>query len=65
MGSGFVLEASLLKMTEMEGRISILYSYPNLKSMFKTDNGNTEVFYFKNATATFYSITKEPRTAEL
>ena len=42
----------------------MLDTYPNLKSMYKADDGNTEVFYFKNAAATFYSFTKEPRTVK-
>ena len=43
-----------------EARQSMLDAYPSLKAMYSADDGNTEVFYFKNATATFSSFTKEP-----
>lgn len=29
------------------------------KKIYNADDGNTEVFYFKNAAATFYSFTHE------
>ena len=35
-------------------------AYPSLQKMYAADDGNTEVFYFKNATATFSSFTHEP-----
>ena len=39
---------------------SMLDAYPSLQKMYSADDGNTEVFYFKNATATFSSFTHEP-----
>ncbi len=45
-----------------EARQSMLDAYPSLQDMYKADDGNTEVFYFKNATATFSSFTKAPET---
>ena len=36
----------------------MLEAYPDLKSMYDPDDGNTEVLYFKNATAVFSSFTK-------
>ena len=36
-----------------EARQSMLDAYPSLQKMYSADDGNTEVFYFKNATATF------------
>ena len=39
---------------------SMLDAYPSLQNMYSADDGNTEVFYFKNATATFSSFTHEP-----
>ncbi len=47
-----------------EARQSMLDAYPSLQSMYKADDGNTEVFYFKNATATFSSFTHDPVTVE-
>ena len=37
----------------------MLDAYPSLQNMYSADDGNTEVFYFKNATATFSSFTHE------
>lgn len=39
---------------------SMLDAYPNLRNMYTTGaNGNTAVFYFKNATATISAFTHE------
>ena len=43
-----------------EARQSMLDAYPSLQNMYAADDGNTEVFYFKNATATFSSFTHAP-----
>ena len=37
----------------------MLDAYPSLQKMYSADDGNTEVLYFKNATATFSSFTHE------
>ena len=44
-----------------EARQSMLDAYPSLQKMYKADDGNTEVFYFENATAIFSSFTHEPQ----
>ena len=38
----------------------MLDAYPSLQNMYSADDENTEVFYLKNATATFSSFTHEP-----
>ena len=43
-----------------EARASMLDAYPDLRGMYSEDDGNTEVFYFKNATAVFSSFTAAP-----
>lgn len=43
-----------------EARKSMLDAYPSLRNMYSEDDGNTEVFYFKDATATFSSFTHAP-----
>ena len=43
-----------------EARVAMLEAYPSLQGMYSADDGNTEVFYIKDATATFSSFTKEP-----
>ena len=35
---------------------------PELKALYDADDGNTQVFYFKNATATLSSFTKPQET---
>ncbi len=41
---------------------SMLEEYSNLRNMYTTGpEGNTAVFYFKDATATIYSFSQEPR----
>lgn len=45
-----------------EAKASMLDAYPSLQSMYSADDDNTEVLYFKNATATFSSFTDSPET---
>ena len=45
----------------IEARESMLDAYPSLKKMYAADDGNTEVFYFKNGVATISSFTHEPK----
>ncbi len=51
------LSGELVEDDRREARVSMLDAYPNLRAMYNEDDGNTEVFYFKNATATFASFT--------
>ena len=39
----------------------MLESYPDLRAMYQPGDGNTAVFYLKNATAVIYSFTKAPK----
>ena len=39
----------------------MLDAYPNLKAMYAAGDGNTEVYYLKNATAQICSFTEAPR----
>ena len=38
-------------------KVAMLEKMPMLKKMYSADDDNTQVLYFKNATATFYSFT--------
>ncbi len=40
----------------------MLEAYPSLQAMYKAGDGNTEVFYLKNATAQICSFTEAPKT---
>lgn len=44
----------------LEAKQAMLDAYPMLQNMYKADDGNTEVFYFEDATATFSSFTAPP-----
>ncbi|MBR4721032.1 MAG: pyridoxamine 5'-phosphate oxidase family protein [Clostridia bacterium] len=44
----------------VEARQSMLDAYPQLKEMYSADDGNTQVFYFKNATAVISAFTHGP-----
>lgn len=53
------LAGELVEDDRFEAKESMLDAYPNLKSMYAADDDNTQVFYFKNATATFASFVGE------
>ena len=40
----------------------MLDAYPELQKMYSADDGNTEVFFLKNAKAVFSSFTKAAET---
>ena len=58
------VEGTLVEDERMEAKQSMLDAYPELQGMYKADDGNTEVFYFKNATATFSSFTAAPEVID-
>lgn len=48
----------------LEARKSMLDAYPELRGMYDENDGNTQVFYFKHAVATFSSFTEAPEAVE-
>lgn len=50
----------LVEDDRVEARKSMLDAYPNLRAMYDENDDNTQVFYLKNATATFSSFTSQP-----
>ena len=54
-GEWLRIAGELVEDDRREAKQSMLNAYPSLRKMYSADDGNTEVFYFKNATATFYS----------
>ena len=54
------IAGTLVEDDRIEARQSMLDAYPSLQSMYKADDGNTQVFYFKDATATISSFTRAP-----
>lgn len=61
-GTWLRLCGELVEDDRAEARKSMLDAYPELRSMYDENDGNTQVFYFKNATATFSSFTSAPET---
>ena len=63
-GEWLRLSGELKEDERLEAKESMLDAYPELKGMYKADDGNTEVFYFTKATAVFSSFTHEPEIIE-
>ena len=63
-GEWLRVAGTLVEDDRVEARQSMLDAYPDLQNMYKADDGNTEVFYIKDATATFSSFTKEPEVVQ-
>jgi Uncharacterized conserved protein len=60
-GNWIRVEAVAVEDDRLEAKQSMLNAYPSLQGMYKADDGNTNVLYLKDATATIYSFTDEPR----
>lgn len=64
-GKWLRVSGKLIEDDRNEARQSMLDAYPSLQKMYKADDGNTEVFYFEEATAIFSSFTHEPEVIKL
>lgn len=63
-GTWVRIAGELVEDDRVEAKKSMLDAYPNLRGMYDENDGNTQVFYFKNAVATFSSFTAAPETIE-
>ncbi len=61
-GTWLRVSGELVNDDRLEAKEHMLDNYPELKAMYSADDGNTQVLYFKNATAVFSSFTAPPRT---
>lgn len=59
-GEWLRIAGELVEDDRVEARQSMLDAYPSLQGMYAADDGNTQVLYFRNATATISSFTHEP-----
>lgn len=59
-GKWLRISGELVEDDRVEARQSMLDAYPSLKNMYAADDGNTVVFYFRNAQAVFSSFQGEP-----
>lgn len=64
-GKWLRVSGELVRDERVEAKTHMLDNYPELKSMYSATDDNTEVLYFKKATATFSSFTEAPRTMTL
>ena len=56
------IAGELVEDDRAEAKKSMLDVYPNLRDRYDENDSNTQVLYFRNATATFSSFTSEPET---
>ncbi len=56
-GKWLRIAAEAVEDDRREARKSMLDAYPELRSMYNEDDGNTEVFFLRDATAVFSSFT--------
>jgi len=60
-GKWIRVRADLILDDRREVRKHMLDAYPDLRAMYNEDDGNTAVYYLKNATATISSFTEPPK----
>ena len=61
-GTWIRIAGELVEDDRLEAKKSMLDAYPDLRAMYNENDGNTQVFYFKNAVATFASFGGSPET---
>lgn len=64
-GKWIRIEGKLIPDDRREPKVHMLEAYPSLKAMYDPDDGNTEVLYFEDATATICSFTEAPKVIKL
>ena len=63
-GAWIRVACELVEDDRFEARKSMLDAYPNLRHMYNENDGNTQVFYMQNATATISSFGGTPVVIE-
>ena len=61
-GKWLRVAGELINDDRREPKAVMLEKMPSLKAMYSADDDNTQVLYFRNATATFASFTEAPET---
>ncbi len=62
-GDWLRIAATLVDDPSVEAQKSLLDEYPQLQAMYQPGDGNNQVLYLKDATASFYSFGSEPPAA--
>lgn len=63
-GAWLRVACELVEDDRLEAKKSMLDAYPNLRSMYDENDGNTQVFYMQNVKATFSAFGKASETIE-
>ena len=63
-GKWIRVEAKVVSDDSLDAKISMIDNNPELKSMYKADDPNTEVLYLTNVKATISSFTEAPKVIE-
>ena len=63
-GSWLRVSCELVNDDNRDAKVDMLEHYPGLQKMYSPDDENTQVFYLKDAKATFSSFTAVPETVE-
>lgn len=64
-GTWLRISGELVEDDRVEAKASMLDEYPNLRKMYDENDDNTQVFYFKDASAVFFSFDKKPEEIKL
>ena len=63
-GTWLRVAGELINDDDRDAKVAMLEKNPSLKNMYSADDDNTQVLYFRNATATFSSFTAPPEVIE-
>jgi uncharacterized pyridoxamine 5'-phosphate oxidase family protein len=58
------IAGKLIRDDRVAAKKHLLENYPDLQRIYPPEDDNTEVLYFENATATFYSFFEPPRVVK-
>jgi uncharacterized pyridoxamine 5'-phosphate oxidase family protein len=61
-GTWLRVSGELINDDSRDVKVAMLEKHPELKFMYSADDDNTQVLYFKDATATFSSFTAAPES---
>ena len=61
-GKWLRLAGELVNDDDRAVKVAMLEAMPSLAAMYSPDDGNMQMLYFRNATATFSSFTEAPET---
>ena len=63
-GTWLRVAGELINDDDRDAKVAMLEKNPNLKRMYSADDDNMQMFWLKDATATFSSFTAEPEVIE-